>query len=129
MSRYDWMEDARCAQIDPDLWHPEGNGVRYDDAQRICRRCPVQRQCADHTNRLEGDGSKRDRHGLWAGQVPSQRVEGGGHRTRANNHEQILRLTARGGMDAYEIAEAVGVDVRTVWRVTKAHREQMGEAA
>lgn len=128
MSRYDWMEDARCAQIDPDLWHAE-LGASYTQAARVCRRCPVQRQCADHATRLEGDASKRDRHGLWAGQAPREREAHAERQNRNETHEAILRLTARGGMDAYQIAEAVGCDPRTVWRVTKTHREQMGEAA
>jgi hypothetical protein len=123
------MENAACAQVDPDLWHAEGSGAGYGYARRICQRCPVQPQCIAHTVRLEGDRSSRDRHGLWAGQGPKQRVDSSGHVTRETNHDVILRLTERGGLDAYEIAEHVGVDVRTVWRVVKHHREQMGEAA
>lgn len=129
MSRYDWMDDARCAQVDPNLWHADGSGNGYGDALQICRRCPVQRQCADFSASLEGEASKRDRHGLWAGQSPRERLTRSEHVTRETHHDVILRLTARGGLDAYQIAAHVGVDVRTVWRVTKRHREQMGEAA
>ncbi|MCX4697043.1 WhiB family transcriptional regulator [Streptomyces sp. NBC_01373] len=133
MSRYDWMEDARCAQVDPELWHPEGVGAGYGDAKRVCARCPVQRQCADFAQAVEGDTSYSGRHGLWAGQSPKKRAagtEGTGRNLRAaERRQQVLRLVTRGGMDAYEIAEHVGVDVRTVWRVTKAHRDQLGEAA
>lgn len=129
MSRYDWMEHARCAQVDPDLWHGEGSGVTYRDALGICAACPVQRQCADYTSRLEGDASRRDRHGVWAGHTPSQRLNNSDRPTRESNHDVILRLAARGGMDARQIADHVGVDVRTVHRVTKALREQMREAA
>jgi WhiB family redox-sensing transcriptional regulator len=129
VSRYDWMEYARCAQVDPDLFHPDGSGSRSSEALEICRRCPVQRQCADHTARLEGDASKRDRHGMWAGQGPTERLARSGHITRESKREVILRLVDRGGMDAHEIAQHVGVDVRTVWRVTAANRKQMGKAA
>lgn len=129
MSRYDWMGAAACAQADPDLWHGEGAGVTYTAALRICRNCPVQRQCADHASRLEGDASRRTRHGVYAGHTPTQRVTNSSHVTRESNREAIIRLAARGGMDAYQIAEHVGVDVRTVWRTLKNHREQMGEAA
>lgn len=130
MSRYDWMESANCAQVDPELWHMEkSGGGAYAPAISICRRCPVQQQCADFSARIEGDASKRDRHGLWAGRTPSQRLTTSDHVTRDTMHDAILRLTQRGGMDAYQIADHVGVDVRTVWRVTKRHREQMGEAA
>ncbi|MGY1579195.1 WhiB family transcriptional regulator [Streptomyces sp. MN13] len=129
MSRYDWMEDARCAQIDPDLWHAEGSGHGYTEAEQICARCPVLQQCADHTARLEGNASKRERHGLWAGQSPRDRLARSGHVTRESKHDVILRLTARGGMDAYEIAKVAEVDVRTVWRVLRNHRDQMRKAA
>jgi WhiB family redox-sensing transcriptional regulator len=129
VSRYDWMEDARCAQVDPELWHSGQTGGGYAQAAQICQRCPVQRQCADHTARLEGDASKRDRHGLWAGQTPRARVASSTHVTRETKREAILRLTARGGMNAQQIADHVDVDVRTVWRVLRNHRDQMGEAA
>lgn len=128
MSRYDWMEDARCAQVDPDLWHVE-LGDRYTQAARICTHCPVKRQCADHAARVEGDTSKRERHGLWAGQSPRQRLAASERQNRNERHEAILRLAARGGMDAHQIAATVGCDVRTVWRVLAARREQLGEAA
>jgi WhiB family redox-sensing transcriptional regulator len=123
VSRYDWMENARCAQVDPDLWHADTGGS-YNDALEICRRCPVQRQCADHAARLEGGASKRERHGLWAAQAPRERLAQADRHTRENKHEAILRLAARGGLDAYQIAEHVGCDPRTVWRVTAQHRNQ-----
>lgn len=129
MSRYDWMEYAACAQVDPDLWHADVSGGGYGTARRICQRCPVQPQCVAHTAQLEGDSSSRDRHGLWAGNGPKARVEISSHVTRESKQDTILRLNARGGMDAYQIAEHVGVDVRTVWRTVRRHREDMGEAA
>lgn len=127
MSRYDWMADARCAETDPDLWHLEP-GSSYADAKQICRRCPVQRECADHAGRLEAEGAERDRHGMFAGRTKAQREAGNGHAARRRQHAAILRL-AECGMEAEEIAEHVGCTARTVWRVQKAHREQMGEAA
>lgn len=128
MSRFDWMDDALCAQIDPDLWHQDA-GANYRDAARTCASCPVQRQCGDFAAELEGDASTHHRHGLWAGQGPRQRLARSGHVKRETNRDAILRLDARGGMTPYEIAEHVGVDVRTVWRVTKTHRDQLGKAA
>ncbi|MFJ4974160.1 WhiB family transcriptional regulator [Streptomyces coeruleorubidus] len=131
MSRYDWMEDARCAQVDPDLWHPDGIGSGYGSARRICQGCPVQQQCAEFAQQTEGDLSHSHRHGLWGGQLPRQRAGTGSQGTGfyAKRRQQILRLAANGDMDAYQIAQHVGVDVRTVWRVTAANRKQMGKAA
>jgi len=129
VSRYDWMDEALCAQTDPDLFHVDGSGSSYRTALQICAGCPVTQQCADFAQATEGGSSHSWRFGLWGGQLPRTRADNSGAPKRADTHEAILRLTARGGMDAYQIAEHVGVDVRTVWRVTKAQREQMGEAA
>jgi WhiB family redox-sensing transcriptional regulator len=129
VSRFDWMDDALCAQTDPDLFHVEGSGSSYSSAKKICANCPVAQKCADFANELEGDTSTHHRHGLWAGQGPRQRLAHSGHVKRETNRDMILRLDARGGMTPYEIAEHVGVDVRTVWRVTKTHRDQLGKAA
>ena len=129
MSRYDWMDNALCAQTDPDLFHVDGSGSSYSPAKKICARCPVTQQCADFAQTVEGGTAHSWRHGIWGGQLPRTRADHGGKPKRAETHDQILRLVARGGMDARQIAEHVGVDERTVWRVTKNHREQMGEDA
>ena len=121
MSRYDWMADALCAQTDPDLFHQD-TGATYTEAKRICLACPVQTECGAHTDRLDSDPDAYGRHGLWAARTRRDRQ--GNDPQHAYDHERIIRLTERGGMNAYEIAEHVGCDVRTIWRVTKAHREQ-----
>lgn len=133
MSRYDWMENARCAQTDPDLWHPDGVGVGYSDARKICTRCPVQQQCVDFAQAAEGEIAPNRRHGMWGAQLPNARSKAAGgnesQRRAAERRQQVFRLLERGGMDPYEIATVVGCHVRTVWRITEIYREQMGEAA
>jgi WhiB family redox-sensing transcriptional regulator len=121
MSRYDWMENAACATVDPDLFHVEGQGS-YNKALPVCRRCPVQRKCAAFAQAVEGATSTRNRHGLWAGQVPRQRKAASNHIDRKVIHESILRLHDRGGMNAKQIAEQAGCDERTVYRVLKKNR-------
>lgn len=128
MSRYDWMADAACAQTDPGLWHQDTGG-NYATAKRICRSCPVQPQCQAHTARLDADTADSGKHGMWAGQSKSQRETSRVNAERMERHAAILRLSERGGMDAQAIADHVGCAVRTVWRVQKAHRKQMGRAA
>ncbi|MEH0417885.1 WhiB family transcriptional regulator [Streptomyces sp. B21-083] len=123
MSRYDWMTDASCAQVDPDLWH-DG---RYAAAQRICLGCPVRPQCESHTDRLDADSDVYGQHGMWAARTRKQRTTGGGRRP-AYNHDVIVRLVERGGMDDHEIANHIGCDVRTVWRAKKNHRDQQAQA-
>lgn len=127
MSRYDWMADARCAQVDPGLWHAD-SGSNYTEAARICASCPVKRQCEAHTARLDADGAY-GKHGMWAAQTKSQRERARVNAERQERHAAIVRLLQRGGMELQDIANHVGVDVRTVFRVQKAHREQMGKAA
>ena len=129
MSRYDWMAEARCAQVDPDLWHAE-SGSNYTQAKRICERCPVRPQCEAHTDRLDADAAAANgRYGMWAGRTKSQRERRLANAEREERRAAILRLVARGGMEPQEIADHVGCDVRTVFRVKKQHREQMGKAA
>ncbi|MEV6504854.1 WhiB family transcriptional regulator [Streptomyces sp. NPDC051642] len=131
MRDLDWMGDARCAQVDPDLWHPDESGAThtYSDARCICRRCPVRQQCTDYATAIESDGDKKDRHGVWAGETKDERGARSTRQARANRHEVIVRLVERGGMNPQEIADHVGVTVRTVARITKAHREQMAVTA
>jgi DNA-binding CsgD family transcriptional regulator len=131
VSRYDWMADAQCAQVDPDLRHPDGVGVGYQAAKKICDGCPVQQQCAAFAQQAEADYAHNHRHGLWGGRSPRQRANASNQPAgfHVQRRKQILRLASTGDMDAYEIAERVGCDVRTVWRITKAHRDQMGKAA
>lgn len=129
MSRYDWMADARCAQTDPDLWHAD-NGVNYASAERICAGCPVRSQCEAHTDRLDSDtDGGYGRHGMWAGRLKKDREGRPRDSKRVERDTEILHLIKRGGMDAVEIADQVGCSARTVWRVQKAYREQMGRAA
>lgn len=126
MSRYDWMGDASCAQTDPDLWHTV-HGGSYTVAERICLACPVRPECETHTARLDAEGDVYGRHGMWAAQTRRQRRAGSGRR-KTFSREDIVRLIERGGMTAYEIADHVGCDPRTVWRVQKAYREEQSEA-
>jgi len=130
MRDLDWMGDALCAQVDADLWHPDGSGSTYGDARRICERCPVQLQCTAFAQESEGDVAHSHRHGLWGGELPRQRAEGSKPVDfYTQRRKQIVHLVQRGGMNPQEIADHVGVTVRTVARITKAHREQMAVTA
>ena len=45
-TRYDWQDDAACAEIGTDLWFPEqGTLAAGREAKRICGECPVRAQC------------------------------------------------------------------------------------
>lgn len=61
-----WIDDALCAQTDPDSFFPEkGGSVR--EARRICLRCPVRAECLDYA--LAHD----ERFGVWGGYSERER--------------------------------------------------------
>lgn len=127
MSRYDWMADAACAQVDPELWFPEA-GQNYRDAKQICASCPVQQQCTNQAQRLEGGVAHPYRHGAWGGAEPRTRAQQSAGHAKAQRDADILRLAAK-GWDAELIADHTDCTSRTVWRVLEAHRNQLEEAA
>lgn len=61
-----WMDDALCAQTDPELFFPhKGGPVRV--ARAVCARCPVQAECLNHA--LAG----HERYGIFGGVTPMER--------------------------------------------------------
>ncbi|WP_068925061.1 WhiB family transcriptional regulator [Planobispora rosea] len=55
-----WMEQARCAEVDPELWFPEKGGSPRK-AQAICADCPVRTEC------LEWALDAHEEFGVWGG--------------------------------------------------------------
>ena len=43
----EWLREGICVQMDPELWFPEVGGSGAE-AKRICRLCPVRRDCLDY---------------------------------------------------------------------------------
>ena len=62
----DWRALAVCAQTDPNLWFSPG-AVEHKEAKRICRECPVQRQCLKYAMEAPVD------HGVWGGLTERER--------------------------------------------------------
>lgn len=60
-----WMDDALCAQTDPELFFPEGVPTR--EAIRTCRACPVSVQCLEEALRWP------DSQGVWAATTEADR--------------------------------------------------------
>ncbi|GCD38015.1 transcriptional regulator WhiB [Streptomyces chrestomyceticus JCM 4735] len=121
MSAFDWMDEALCAQTDPDLFHPEDNN-RYATARKLCATCPVRTQCEEHAARVEGDVSRERRHGLWAGHTPYARARQATAEPQEgpegdDRDSLIRRLAERGGMTPEQIGTAAGCTARTVQRV------------
>jgi WhiB family redox-sensing transcriptional regulator len=65
-----WMDDALCAQVGGDFWHPrKGKGGKSDEVQakRTCGLCPVKQACLQHARvHAEPDG-------IWGGVSPRPR--------------------------------------------------------
>lgn len=60
---------AACANVEPELFWPMSyaNEAEVERARAVCRRCPLQPDCAEHAIEHELD------HGLWAGMTPDER--------------------------------------------------------
>ncbi|MCI5825458.1 MAG: WhiB family transcriptional regulator [Arcanobacterium sp.] len=61
-----WMEDALCAQTDPDIFYPEKGGSTAP-ATSVCNNCSVRAEC------LEYAVSNDIRHGIWGGTSDNDR--------------------------------------------------------
>lgn len=70
-----WMADARCSQVDPEIFFPEKGGSDRDP-KAVCGRCSVTAQCLqyslDHNERfgIWGGVSERDRRKLKRANTP-----------------------------------------------------------
>lgn len=62
----DWRALAKCAQTDPDLWFAVG-AREHKLAKRICRSCPVRRDCLSYAMDAPID------HGIWGGMTERER--------------------------------------------------------
>lgn len=60
-----WVRDALCAQVDPELFFPEGNHSP-DDAVQVCCSCDVRVQCLAYALRTGQS------HGVWGGKSQNQ---------------------------------------------------------
>lgn len=55
-----WTEQARCAQVDPEIFFPaKGGSLR--PARAVCERCPVQAECFDYSI------ANGEKYGIWGG--------------------------------------------------------------
>lgn len=62
-----WVEDASCAQTDPEAFFPEGKGASNRAAKKVCARCPVEVEC------LEWALINDERFGVWGNTSPNER--------------------------------------------------------
>jgi WhiB family redox-sensing transcriptional regulator len=55
-----WMEDARCAGINPDLFFP-ARGEPSEPAKAVCRQCPACTACREYAL------TQHELFGVWGG--------------------------------------------------------------
>ncbi|WP_327738408.1 WhiB family transcriptional regulator [Streptomyces nojiriensis] len=124
MSRYDWMDQALCAQTDPEIFF-DG---RYNFAEKLCTACPVRQACEAQADLCERGLDQKYRHGLWAGKTPRGRAgtDTAGFYDARDDH---IRQLGAAGWDAIAIAEETNCSTRTVWRVLADQRDSFSEAA
>lgn len=84
----DWSSRAICPQTDPEAFYPEKGGSTKE-AKRICRECPVQKQCLQWA--LDND----ERFGVWGGlsERERRRLKRGIHPGEAADHDELRHLT------------------------------------
>ncbi len=67
----DWLSDAACRDVDPELFFPVGltgpAASQIRRAKTVCRRCPVVRQCGEWAL------AHRDITGVWGGMNDDER--------------------------------------------------------
>lgn len=68
----EWVEDAVCAQTDPEAYFPDG-GSSAEGPKAVCFRCPVRRDCLAHA--VENG----EEEGVWGGftSLERERMAGG----------------------------------------------------
>lgn len=119
---YEWMDDALCAQTDPELFFPDpGQTSSVAVAKRVCAECPVITKCGDHAQTLEGGVIQPYRYGTWAATSPKERAIQGGDTPAIIRDREILALSDR-GLTLDEVADRLGINSRTVSRVRATHR-------
>lgn len=63
----EWVEQATCRSVDPEVWYPDYVGQEWD-AVKICAQCPVQREC------MTASFDQEEQFGVWGGVTHWDRV-------------------------------------------------------
>lgn len=63
-----WVEQAACAETDPDLWHPDKGEIdKTQHAKAVCEGCPVRPECLAYAL------DRREEWGIWGGYTAHER--------------------------------------------------------
>lgn len=84
MSRFDWHENAPCAEVGSDTFFAgKGRNDIVNEARKICATCPLTERCLEEAMRQEQGQAKEFRSGIRAGLSPTQRARLAQQRRRA----------------------------------------------
>jgi len=68
-TQYHWSQDALCRGKTNKMFPKEHKDLSYiSEARRMCRQCPVRKECLDYALTFPAS----DQHGVWAGLTPRQ---------------------------------------------------------
>ncbi|MCX5336938.1 WhiB family transcriptional regulator [Streptomyces sp. NBC_00140] len=73
MSRHAWMDQAICAQTDPDLFTGAAISKATATPKRVCTSCPVADECAAYERTIR-DHDGEPLAGIWGGLSQRQRT-------------------------------------------------------
>ena len=71
----DWQTNARCHEVDPEIFFPERGGSSKA-ARQVCSKCDVRSQC------LEYALNNKEQFGIWGGTSERERRRLRKERTR-----------------------------------------------
>lgn len=80
------LEDALCAQTDPDAFFEEASPNAQVFALRLCTKCPLKKQCLDSALNTP----YADDYGVWGGTTRAERRR---MRTARNKQYRLLEGT------------------------------------
>ncbi|XTZ13943.1 WhiB family transcriptional regulator [Micromonospora echinospora] len=130
----EWVGEALCAQVDPDLWFPEEQGQSWRVAAKLCHTCQVRDLCLAYAVVTD------ERIGVWGGLAATQRYRIEDVVIPGTSTTVQLIPRQRGPKQAFTNAEALagstaaiartaGVSERTVQRARRRAREEQVDAA
>lgn len=116
-----WVQDAACAETDPEIFFPEKGGSTRE-AKRVCRGCSVTAECLAFALR------RNERYGIFGGKSERERrreIDGRPAPLSPAARKKRVGEMLADGWGIPKIAAACGVTTKTIER----DREQLADEA
>jgi WhiB family redox-sensing transcriptional regulator len=112
-----WVDEAACADADPDLFFPTKKDAPAREAKAVCAACPVRQPCKDYAVR-----SPMILAGVWGGTTESERGYAPIKTSmRFSFRDRFLELRDLGYSDL-QIVTRMGLKPESVLRQMQRHR-------